>query len=296
MSEGLDMDKQIRLATSPERRLRPGTGSVSWKIHREVVVLLGWGRAILLQFAHPLVTAGVLDHSGFQTARRGRLQRLHGTLSAMLETSFGTMDDITRVAHRINTLHDRVHGRLREAVGAFPAGTPYSARDPALLRWVHATLVESNLIAYERFVGPLTSAEKDRYCVEATGMELLLGMPRGYLPASVADIQTYLAGMLASGHVVVSEGARQLAKAVLDPPTPPAAREILFPIRLVTAGLLPPPIREAYALAWGRQHEATFHVLAALVRAALPCLPSFFRHWPAARAALRERESGSRAA
>jgi uncharacterized protein (DUF2236 family) len=104
---------------------------VTWKIQRKVVLLVGWGRAILLQLAHPLVAQGVADHSAFLTERRGRWRRLYRTLDSMLRLSFGTAEDAARVVRAINAIHARVHGRLAERAGIFPAGTVYSARDPA---------------------------------------------------------------------------------------------------------------------------------------------------------------------
>jgi uncharacterized protein (DUF2236 family) len=66
--------------------------------------------------------------------------------------------------------------------GTFPEGQRYTAHDPALLTWVHATLVDSFLLTYELFVGPLTVEERDRYCAESTAIEPLLGIPAGTLP------------------------------------------------------------------------------------------------------------------
>ena len=125
--------------------------SMTWRIHSERIVLLGWGRAILLQFAHPLVAASVAEHSPFRTETWGRLRRLRRTLAAMLRLTFGTPEEVARTAGSINAMHDRVHGRLGASAGVFPMGTPYSARDPSLLRWVHGTLVESHLLAYEGY-------------------------------------------------------------------------------------------------------------------------------------------------
>ena len=67
----------------------------------------------------------------------------------MLRLSFGTERDAQVAFDRINAIHNRVHGHLPEAAGVFPAGTPYSAHDPALLTWVHATLVHMNLRVYD---------------------------------------------------------------------------------------------------------------------------------------------------
>src|SRR3712207_4774676 len=192
---------RVHRFTSPELRYSPVTDDnrdVVWKLNREMVLLLGWGRAILLQLAHPLVAAGVAEHSAFRARPRGRICRFAQTVSAMLALTFGTPEQVARAAAGINAIHDRVHGRLREPAGRFPAGTPYSAHDPALLRWVHATLLDSTLRVYELYVGPLTPEEQDRYCAAASGVAPLLGIPDGYLPASVAELEAYLRAMLAS--------------------------------------------------------------------------------------------------
>ena len=99
------------------------------KINSEVVLLLGWGRAILLQLAHPLVASGVADHSSSNAAPGAPLRRLRQTLEAMLLLTFGTPEDVARAAGAINAIHDRVHGKLCETAGNIPAGTRYSAHD-----------------------------------------------------------------------------------------------------------------------------------------------------------------------
>src|SRR5262245_50678215 len=144
----------------PSARLR--APSVTWKLHAEIVLLAGWGRAILLQLAHPLIAQGVAEHSAFSTERWGRARRLAQTLSAMLTLTFGPPEEVQRVARNINGIHDRVHGELPARAGVFAAHTSYSAHDPALLTWVHATLLDSFLLTYERFVGPLGAEERDR--------------------------------------------------------------------------------------------------------------------------------------
>jgi uncharacterized protein (DUF2236 family) len=148
--------------------VRPGPGSVSWKVNREIVVVAGWGRAILLQLAHPLIAAGVADHSSFRVSLMTGLKRLSSTVGAMLSLTFGTDEEAISAAAGINGIHDRVSGRLDERVGEFDAGGRYSAHDPELLRWVHATLLDSTFLVYELVVGPLTAEERDRYCGEAT--------------------------------------------------------------------------------------------------------------------------------
>jgi uncharacterized protein (DUF2236 family) len=262
-----------------------GAGSTTWKLHGEMVLLAGWGRAILLQLAHPLVAQGVAAHSALLTERRGRLRRLERTLSAMLTLTFGTPEEVEEVARTINGIHDRVHGHLGAQQGIFPERAPYTAHDPALLTWVHATLVDSLLLTYELFVAPLTTEERNRYCMESTGIGPLLGIPPGHLPRSTAELTRYMDAMLGGGAIAVTDPARALAHEVLHPPAFLIGRPLVALARLPTVGLLPPAIRRAYGLPWSARHERALGVLAAGVRGLLPLLPSTLRHWPAARAA-----------
>lgn len=258
-------------------------------------MLAGWGRAILLQLAHPLVAQGVADHSGFAAERWERVGRLKRTIGAMLALTFGTPEESAEAAAAINRIHDRVHGRLPQPAGAFASGSNYSAHDPALLAWVHATLVDTFLLTYERFVAPLTPAERDRYCREAGGTAPLLGIPPDTLPRSADELTAYMERMLASGEIVVTGAAQALASEVLSPGFPWPARPLLALARLTTVGLLPPPIREAYGFKWSPRKERALCLLSAATRRSLPLLPPLVRHWPPARrAARRERTIHSR--
>jgi uncharacterized protein (DUF2236 family) len=260
---------------------------ISRTIHRETVLLLGWGRAILMQFAHPLIARGVAEHSAFRAEAFGGWRRLHRTLGAMLALTFGERDDARQAADRINAIHDRVHGRLARGEGAFPAGTTYSACDPALLAWVHATLVDSFLLAYESYVRPLSPAERDAYCAESAGIESLLRIPAGSLPRTAAALGAYVSAKLASDEIRVTDTARGLARGVLYPTMSAPVWPALAVMRLATTGLLPPSLREQYGFGWNARRDRALRVFAALIRGALPVVPSALRHWPAARAAER---------
>jgi uncharacterized protein (DUF2236 family) len=263
------------------------------KLHQEVVLLAGWGRAILLQLAHPLVAQGVADHSGFAAEGWGRVRRLKRTLAAMLASTFGTPEESAAAVATINRIHDRVHGQLAGAAGTFATNAPYSAHDPALLAWVHATLVDTFLMTYERFVAPLTQAERDSYCRAAGAKAPLLGIPPQMLPGTTAELTSYMSQMLASGNIVVTDTARTIAHEVLALGLPRPARPLAAVARLPVVGLLPDHIREAYGFQWTRGQERTLSALAAATRHALPLLPPLLRYWPAARlAARRHRPDG----
>ncbi|NUQ78247.1 MAG: DUF2236 domain-containing protein [Polyangiaceae bacterium] len=253
---------------------------VARKINREIVVLVGWVPAILMQFAHPLVAAGVADHSAFRSRPRARLERLRSTVRSMLSLTFGSPDEVARAAARINAIHTRVHGELREEAGILSPGTRYSARDPALLRWVHATLMSSLPRAYELYVGPLTKAEKDAFCRDGALRSPLLGIPEGYLPDSAEGIDRYIEEMLASGQIAISETARTLAHEVLYPPVPPLSGPLLSLFRLPVIGLLPEAIRRAYGFRWDRRHELAMQSSVVATRGLLRVSPPMVRYWP----------------
>ncbi len=257
---------------------------VARKINREAVVLLGWGRAILLQLAHPLVAAGVRDFSRFDAGAEGYVRRVRRTVGAMLDLTFGTDEAAREVIRRINAIHGEIHGRLKQDVGIFPAGTRYAATDPALLLWVHATLIDSMIQAYEALVAPLAPAERDRYCAEAAETGEALGIPADRMLGSAAGLRDYLDRMYASGRIAVGPDARALAAALFSPPLGPAVA--LFRItRLVTVGFLPPAIRAGYGFAWDARRERVYRAVIALVRQVRRLLPSMLREWPSARAA-----------
>jgi uncharacterized protein (DUF2236 family) len=257
---------------------------VARKINREAVVLLGWGRAILLQVAHPLVAAAVRDYSDFSQSAGGYVRRVRRTVGGMLSITFGEPAEARAAVERINAIHRRVHGALRERVGVLPAGTPYAATDPHLLLWVHATLVESMLVAYERFVGPLSFLERDAFCAEAAETARWFGVPEETLPLTAADLDQYFRRMYSTGEIAVGDDARALAQALFAPPLGPAVP--MFRVtKLLTLGLLPAPIRAQYGFEWDARRERTFHTLASLVRRVRALLPPLLREWPIARRA-----------
>lgn len=268
---------------------RPMSCPVSWTIHRERVLLAGWGRAILLQLAHPMVARGVAEHSAFATEPWGWSRRLNRTLHAMLALTFGSEEEAGAAAARINAIHDRVHGRLDRPAGSAPAGALYSAHDPALLAWVHATLLDSFLLAYRLFVGPLGPADADRYCEEGSGIEPRLGIPPGSLPRTESALRAYLESTLASGAIEVTDEARGLAREVLAPPVPRPLRPIFRLAALPAVGLLPTAIREGYGLPWSAGRQRLLTGLAAVSRGSLPLLPPPLRYWAAARRSVAPR-------
>jgi len=263
-------------------------GSVSWQVNRESVLLLGAGRALLLQVAHPLVGAGVANHSSYQSDPWGRLLRTLDTTTAI---GFGSLEEAEEATRRVGGVHRRVRGTIAEPLGPYPAGSRYEARAPELALWVHATLVDTALLVYDGFVRRLSLAERERYYEEQKRFAEIFGVPRERQPPRYADFNHYFDGVV-ERELVVTDVVRDVLDAITRPELPepltglsPFARPLLEPFRLATVGLLPARLRQGLGLAWGPGHERVLAAQARLVRALLPLLPGIFRQLPRARKA-----------
>jgi uncharacterized protein (DUF2236 family) len=260
---------------------------VAWRLGRERIMLLGGGRALLMQVAHPLIAAGVAAHSDY---REHPWRRLEGTLAAVWAAVYGTRAQADRAAKRVRLLHERVRGKIRSRMGPFDAGTPYSALDPDLLMWVHATLVDSALVTYGSWVSRLSELEQQAYWEEMKVMARLFGTPDEVIPHSLDDFRRYMSDRLASDEITVTDTAREIGRTVLRPPLPAPLRPALSAVSLATASLLPAPLRAAYGLSWDPARAALVGVSRHwLRRVALPLTPDALRAVPVAR-----REEGRR--
>jgi uncharacterized protein (DUF2236 family) len=228
-----------------------------------VTPFLGGGAAVLLQVAHPLVACGVVEHSGFDGDLWRRLAR---TLRALYLIAFGDRAEAEQAGAAVQAVHARVRGRTRAQLGSFPPGTSYSATDPELMRWVHATLVHSSLAAYERFVEPLTPIERERYHEEMNLVAVLFGTPAKVLPANYREFRSYFRAQVRSDAITVTEPAREVAEVILAAPLPAPLRLLAPAHRLATARILPARLRAEYGLRWTSLRERALPLAGATVR------------------------------
>jgi uncharacterized protein (DUF2236 family) len=253
-----------------------GPGSISWRIDRELVVLAGGSCALLMQAAHPMVAAGVADHSTYASDPFGRLMR---TLESSFDVVFGTRSSADAAIARVNAIHATVRGRM-------PDGGAYSATDPDALLWVHATLVDTALRVYDRFVGPLSAADEQAYHDECGRVAVLLGVPERLLPRTIAELRRWMADRMEDGTIRVTPQARRIAATVLYPLTC-VPRVAWDAAHLVSLSTLPAPLRRQYGIGWSAARERGVDRIAGITRRALPLLPPALRHAPQARAADR---------
>jgi uncharacterized protein (DUF2236 family) len=186
-----------------------GPDSVTWRVHSDAAMLIGGIRALLMQTLHPRAMAGVADHSAYRTDPTGRLWRTAGYVGT---TTFGT----TKEAKAAIAMVKRVHTRV---VGTTPTGEPYSANDPHLLAYVHATLVDSFLQSYTAYgaKGKLSAAEADQYVAEQARIAVLFQAEA--FPTSTAELKQWMAGI--RPELRSTPAAREAVRFLLFPPLQP---------------------------------------------------------------------------
>ena len=268
------MSPAVNLAhTGP---VRPG--SVAWRVGGEGALLLGGGRALILQVAEPRVAAGVAQHSNY---REAPWRRLYRTIEVTSTIVFGDDRTSSAAAERLRRAHERVEGRDDR-------GRRYHALDPELLLWVYATLVDSSLLIYDRFVRPLSDAERGLYYEQMKPVAAAYGIPEDRLPPHLRAFRAYWSEML-DGGLRVTETTRGVAASVLRPDLPALAQLPARPwvelLNLVTVGTLPSELRDELGLAWGPRRERLLAASQGTVRRLLPLLPGPARRFPAARRA-----------
>jgi uncharacterized protein (DUF2236 family) len=270
-------------ATLAAMRRRPPTGtpgdpgrltpdSVAGRVNAETRLLLAGPRALLMQLAHPSVAAAVADHSSF---RDDPFHRLWGTLELTLAIGYGDRATAADAVARVARTHAAVRGGRD--------GRPYRASDPELLAWVHATLVDSAIETYHRFVGPMGPGARQRYLVDMRAQAAAFGVPRDRLWPTYPAFRRYVEETVAC--LDVTEEARALGRVVLEPDVSMPLRPARALVRLATAGMLPEPLRAPYGVAWSDRDERILRASATAVRNCAAVLPDAARRWPEARAA-----------
>jgi len=294
----VDADPEPRGGTLVEAGFY-GPASEAWQLNREAMLLLGAGpRALLLQIAHPLVAAGVAEHSTF---RDDPWARLAGTLRSYLRIVYGSGAEARSEIRRLAELHRGVRGEVREAAARRRHGARYSALDPELGLWVHATLVDSTIVAYDAWIEPLSRGRRRRFYDETLPVGRALGVPASLLPADLDAFEAYLEQMLGpGGPIEVGDVARELAAVILSPPLRPALAPLGPPATLLgpvldaipprayrwllwpAVGLLPARVREGYRLRWGLREQSVSAWLVATWAAWRPLISPELRQMPQA--------------
>jgi uncharacterized protein (DUF2236 family) len=271
-----DLERELALlreaiADSPAGAFGPG--SMLWHIDKEAAIFLGAGRALLLQLAHPWIATAIAQHSRTLADPIGRF---HRTFNAMFTMAFGSTEQALAAARRLHQRHRRISGTLAEAAGPFAAGSRYEANEITALCWVHATLIDTALVAYQLVCPPLSAAERERYWNEARLFAAFFGIPQDALPQTWAAFAASNDPMLGSDFLSVSDEARKIARVVLSG----AGTRLPIPAwyRALTARLLPMRLREEFGLPYGEIEQRKTERALAVLRRLYPRVPARLRH------------------
>src|SRR5262249_8197566 len=128
--------------------------SVSWRVFKNPLALfVGGVAAVILELAEPRIRTGGLQHT---TVPPNPLLRRRRTGVAARVTVYGPRSRSEDMIAGVRQMHARISGLT-------PAGQAYSASDPELLDWVHATASFGFLEAYNTYVRRLEEAERNRF-------------------------------------------------------------------------------------------------------------------------------------
>ena len=250
-----------------------GPDTLTWRIDREAVIFLGAGRALLLQLAHPWVAAAIAEHS---TTFADPIGRFHRTFDIVFAMVFGSLDRALLSSRQLHRRHSMIVGEMPETVGPFAAGSRYCANDIPALRWVHATLVESALIANDLVLPPFSAQERERYWAESRLLGALFGLTANDLPAHWSGFTAYTAAMAQSETLTVSPAAREIATQIFS-----GARPWLRPprwYRALTARMLPERLRAGFGLTFDERDNKAADNALLWIRRVYPRLPDRLRY------------------
>jgi uncharacterized protein (DUF2236 family) len=274
-----------------------GPESVTWRVHREPILMLGGLRALFLQSLHPRAVSGVMQNSNFQHDPWGRLMR---TVEYVATTIYGTTAEATAAGRRVRVLHARL-------TAVDPAtGERFRINEPELLRWVHVTEVDSYAETARRAGLRLTGIDWDGYWDEQRRRAALVGLDPAGVPGSRGEVADYFRSV--RPRLRMTRDAAETLRFLAWPPAPPwqpapgwrsaLARLGAPPLRLAGLGvaatafaLLPPWARRLYGAFGLPTGDLAATVSARTLRLVLNTLPHRVYEGPIYQAAMTRAEA-----
>ena len=246
-----------------------GPKSMMWKINKEITVLFGGARALLMHAAHPLIAAGARQTSFYQ---RDPWKRLIRTLSLQNSVTFGTKVEADESAHRINKLHEVIKGEdvVTKKI--------YDALDHEQLLWVHACLQISSIYFYEKTVKKLTETEKNQYHVENMLAAELVLIDVDKMPKTHKELKDWVIDKSKEeNYLLYTDVAKDVGEIIAGGPVPKHIKPIWPFIAFTAFHTLPPEFKKIYNV---KENKFTAYVLAFnlfFLKFTRPFLPPFFR-------------------
>ena len=246
-----------------------GPNSMMWKVNKEITVLFGGARALLMHAAHPLIAAGARQTSFYQ---RDPWKRLIRTLSLQNSVTFGTKTEADESAHRINKLHEVIKGEdvVTKKI--------YDALDHEQLLWVHACLQISSIYFYEKTVKKLSESEKNQYHKENMLAAKLVLIDENSMPQSHDELKQWVIDKSREeGYLIFTDVAKDVQDIIAGGPVPKHIKPIWPFIAFTAFHTLPPEFKNLYSVKESKAINFLLSFNLLLLKYTRPLLPPFFR-------------------
>jgi uncharacterized protein (DUF2236 family) len=246
-----------------------GPDSMMWRVNKEITVLFGGARALLMHAAHPLIAAGARQTSFYQ---RDPWKRLIRTLSLQNSVTFGSKNEADESANRINKLHEVIKGE-DEVTGGY-----YDALDQEQLLWVHACLQISSIYFYEKTVKKLTDKEKNQYHIENTLSARMVLIDTDQMPKSHEELKNWVISKSKSkNYLLLTDVAKDVFNIISGGPVPIHIKPIWPFIAFTAFNTLPKEFKEIYGIKDTKlkNYIVSFNLI--ILKITRPLLPPFFR-------------------
>ena len=252
-----------------------GPDSMMWKVNKEITVLFGGARALLMHAAHPLIAAGARQTSFYQ---RDPWKRLIRTLSLQNSVTFGTIEEANDSATRINRLHEVIKGKDEVT------GETYDALDHEQLLWVHACLQLSSIYFYEQTVKKLTESEKNEYHLENMLAAKLVLVDVSKMPQTHKELKEWvIAKSRENSYLVYTDVAKDVKDIISGGPVPKHIKPIWPFISFTAFNTLPEEFKKIYGIKTTNFKSLILKFNLLFLKFTRPFLPPFFRLIPPAR-------------
>jgi uncharacterized protein (DUF2236 family) len=246
-----------------------GPQSMMWKVNKEITVLFGGARALLMHAAHPLIAAGARQTSFYQ---RDPWKRLIRTLSLQNSLTFGTKQEADESANRINKLHEVINGKDEVSGGI------YDALDHEQLLWVHACLQISSIYFYELTVKKLTDEEKNQYHLENIKAAEMCLVDRSIIPETHDGLKEWVMQKSRQKDYLMTTDVAEDVKDIIAGGPVPAHIKPVWPFIAFTAfNTLPSEFKKIYGINDSKIKNLILAFNLKLLKITRPFLPPFFR-------------------
>jgi len=290
------VNKQIAEAASENqaRKVTPRPllpGSCTWRDFGSRLFQLMLPQAFILQSSHPVINAGVAEHSVYKTDPWGRGER---SVKLLWPVVYARPDVAIQKGIELRELHRRIKGVDKET------GKKYHALDPEAYAWVHGTGFDATIRMHEYFGKTPTTAERKQIFAEWRQMGTMLGIREEDLPRNESEYWVYFESMI-KNKLIFGEVTQDLLgdSYLLEQPKPPvenlpdfvwnALRKPLGHfMRFIIKNTLPESFRNKFNIELSKRDQSLFRVFCAFVRLVYPLIPERSKYLPLAWNAIQD--------